>query len=683
MSKKVRGKQKQKLRKKKQSDRRTAVESRRSRVARVTPQSAHPDRRRTLQQIADLKRHGDWSAARQLAELLAKQHPDDVEVLHELMGILEEQNALDALALLTERLIELRPDEPGYRASLIQTHIEAGRGALALMTFDEHSRKLSREMRTSINLMLQKYRTAPESALKEWHDEPKSAWFLAARNEEVMWLLQCGQWARVLRVAEPVIQKFPQCVRILNNAAEAYFRLGQMEQADDTARNVLAIDESNVFALGHLCRSQLLSGDTAAVEATVKRLKEIPENRPDLWHKRAEVFSETGDHQAVWEQWKSAERRGVESLGILRADFVHLAAVAACRLGNRDEAIRLWQKSLRVFPGFPPAVENLEDIQRPPGERNGAYARSLTDWVEAHTIKELNDCDLEDRDAVRDLLRRTPVFAALIPILIDRGDALGRQLAVQIALVADRPELNEALRLFALGDQGPDVLRFEVASRLKLADVASGEMLRMWVKGQWDDICPLALTTTDEQSVPALLNGAQPLLEAAVDLLHQGTRGAVQAEKLLRQAIELDPNAPSLVQNLAVALMAQNRCDEAEVLINQNYERHPDYLFAAVTIAQQLVMSGRIDEARQTVRPFLEKEVLHSSEIGALATFFIKLAVQEKNLKLAEQWLELWSSVRPNDPNLAAMNFLIRSKRILGKPRAIANALARLIRPTR
>jgi tetratricopeptide (TPR) repeat protein len=683
MSKKVRGKQKQKLRKQKQSDRRTAGESRRSRVARVAPQSANPDRRGTLQQVADLKRHGDWSAARQLMELLANQHPDDVEVLQELMGILEEQNDFSALALLIERLIELCPDESGYRASLILTHIEAGRVALALMKFDEHSRKLPREMRTTIDLMLQEYRTAPQPALKEWHDDPKSALFLAARNEEVRLLLECGQWARAVRVAEPVIQEFPQCVRILNNAAEAYSRLGRIEQAADTARQVLAIDESNVFALGQLCRFQLLSGDSAAVEATVKRLKELPENRPDLWHKRADVFSETGDYQAVWEQWESAERHGVEGPAIQQAGFVHLAAVAACQLGNRNEAIRLWQKSLRLLPGFPPAAENLEDVQRPPGERNGAYARSLTDWIEADTIKGLKDCALEDRDAVRDWLRRTPVFAALVPILIDRGDALGRQLAVRIALVADRPELNEALRLFALGDQGPDVLRLEVASRLKLADVASGEMLRMWVKGQWDDICPLTLTISDEDSVPALLNGAQPLLEAAVDSLHQGTRGAVQAEKLLRQAIELDPNAPSLVQNLAAALMAQNRGDEAEVLIRQNHERHPDYLFAAAVIAQQLVTTGRIDEARQMVRPFLEREVLHSSELGALATFFIKLAVQEKNLKLAEQWLELWSSVRPDDPNLAPIDFLIRSIQTMGKPRAIANALARLIRPGR
>ena len=67
MSKKVRGKQKQKLRKQKQSDRRTAGESRRSRVARVAPQSANPDRRGALQQVAELKRHGDWGAGRMRA----------------------------------------------------------------------------------------------------------------------------------------------------------------------------------------------------------------------------------------------------------------------------------------------------------------------------------------------------------------------------------------------------------------------------------------------------------------------------------------------------------------------------------------------------------------------------------------------------------------------------------------
>lgn len=49
----------------------------------------------------------------------------------------------------------------------------------------------------------------------------------------------------------------------------------------------------------------------------------------------------------------------------------------------------------------------------------------------------------------------------MAPLLLDHGDANGRELIVWLALSTEHPGLIEALAAFALSQRGPDALRHQ------------------------------------------------------------------------------------------------------------------------------------------------------------------------------------------------------------------------------
>ncbi len=72
------------------------------------------------------------------------------------------------------------------------------------------------------------------------------------------------------------------------------------------------------------------------------------------------------------------------------------------------------------------------------------------------------------------------------------------------------------------------------------------------------------------------------LLEAANQALHQGD--GAEAESLLRQVRQIEPETPDVLNNLAMALQLQNQMDEANLLFDQVIEQYPDYFPVADAI---------------------------------------------------------------------------------------------------
>src|SRR5205085_12246846 len=74
------------------------------------------------------------------------------------------------------------------------------------------------------------------------------------------------------------------------------------------------------------------------------------------------------------------------------------------------------------------------------------------------------------------------------------------------------------------------------------------------------------------------------------DLLSQGVqalqaRNPARAERILRQALAIDPDDPVVMNNLAATCAQQGRTDESEAISIRLHERHPDYLFGRTALA--------------------------------------------------------------------------------------------------
>jgi predicted Zn-dependent protease len=149
-------------------------------------------------------------------------------------------------------------------------------------------------------------------------------------------------------------------------------------------------------------------------------------------------------------------------------------------------------------------------------------------------------------------------------------------------------------------------------------------------------------------------------MQATADALNQAD--FVKAETLAREVVALAPDDPSPQNHLIAALQGQNRDQEAQVLIRQLAERHPDYLFGRVAMARLCVQEGNLDEANRWLEPLLSRERFHFSEFGALCVAQIELMIAEQKFDGARSWLQIWEQVVPKDARQNHFRLLLRGK---------------------
>jgi len=142
----------------------------------------------------------------------------------------------------------------------------------------------------------------------------------------------------------------------------------------------------------------------------------------------------------------------------------------------------------------------------------------------------------------------------------------------------------------------------------------------------------------------------EPLLAKSVEYIHRGN--GAEGERLLRLAIEIDPDNPTLLNNLAKALGMQAKRSAAEALTYEIHRRFPDYLFGRANLALILIEKGEYDQAKELLKPLLEHKRLHFAEFSTVAAAHVKLAMAEGRRDDADHWFDMMKRVDPEDPNL-------------------------------
>jgi tetratricopeptide (TPR) repeat protein len=415
-----------------------------------------------------------------------------------------------------------------------------------------------------------------------------------------------------------------------------------------------------------------LQGRIEEARRMAERLQAAQSDREDIWLKKAEVFSYLGDDQAVIAAFDGAEETGALEKLSNGAMFFHLAAVAAWRLGREEWARELWRQCLEESPGFGLAKANLADLSQPVGARNGPWAFSLDYLLRRQALE---DMIKETRKAVRrektdfvkamqDYARRHPEITNLIPYLLERGDPGGRDFAIKMTSVIKTPELLAMLRDFALGQQGSDQMRMEAAQAATQADLLpSGETVLMWIKGEWTEIMMLGFEISYEPDTEQRLPPkAERLLIEAMEEIRHGD--AAKGEQLIKQAIEIAPNRPSLLNNLAVAYGRQDKIEESRNLIAEIRQKFPDYFFGIANEAANLARDGKPDEAEEMIKPLLQHKRLHITEFAAICVAQIEIALARKNRESAKSWIQMWESADPDNPNLEVMRSRVEKPRL-------------------
>lgn len=114
-------------------------------------------------------------------------------------------------------------------------------------------------------------------------------------------------------------------------------------------------------------------------------------------------------------------------------------------------------------------------------------------------------------------------------------------------------------------------------------------------------------------------------------------RGALdEAERLLRQALALDPKAHPVRVNLAACLGLQDRPDEAEAELRAVLEDDPTYLFPRALLATLLAQTGRQDEAETEATLALQQALQGQATLEAAEQLVSALALLDDDQGLRQ-----------------------------------------------
>ena len=298
-------------------------------------------------------------------------------------------------------------------------------------------------------------------------------------------------------------------------------------------------------------------------------------------------------------------------------------------------------------------------MRNPPGKRHRPWAFEARDWISAQIADDINtilspkahrkDSEKALSQAGRKLIQKHPELLNIVPILLEHSDPAGCKLAMQLAAIIKTPEMLSALKTFTLGQRGSDDLRMEASNLLSQAGAAPTGPVRMWIKGAWQDILHMGFEITgDAQPSVPHSHKVEQLVINAVLAIHDGKLD--HAEELLKQAIQIEPESPDVLNNLAGVYNMTNREKEARELIFDLHRRFPDYFFGITNVAQILAHDGKPEEAEEILKPLLALKQLHTSEFSALCQAQIQMWLAKNNPDGARSWLQMWEQIDPAHP---------------------------------
>lgn len=620
------------------------------RRTRLRPQSA-------LARIDELLDACQWDEAIEALDELNARQPDRPGVLERLLEAHVNAGNQTRSELLARKLVRQRPGDPNLWMNLATFAARNGSDFTARNAFqravelDPSSPETGR-FRASFD----QFEPIAEETLAGLGLTGPDRWEIAELLEEVRCLIESGDAAETRRRGQALLRRRPDLIPVMNNVAEAEYRLGNPEQALAMVGRVLELDPDNFHALSNLTRYLVLAGREEEARAPAERLRHIKSHREDNWTKRAEGLVHVDDIdgiRAVYEEFREAAR---EVPPRQDAILLHFAAYAAARRGEVGEAKRLWTEALRLDPRLRLARGNLDDINRPEGMRHGPWPFPANHWIiDERLEKELHrviDGATDSPDGLREIatiFRDYPSLARVVPLMMRLGDPDAVRFGAMLALKSGLPELHAAVREFVLGQRGSDQLRFQIARSALHSGVIPPGMMRLWRGGRWADTLLLEFQVTFEP-IDNTSGPAQELIESAWSAMRE--RDYERAEEALKHALVLEPDSPAAMNNLAAAYTAQGRGEESEQLVRELHARFPDYFFGIVNVANLAIRDGQFDRAREMLRPLMALGKYHISQFKSLCAAQIDLLLAEGNLDSARSWLEMWEGANPNDRSL-------------------------------
>ena len=653
--------------------------SKRSSSTRFDPIHLPRRLREGLEEANDLLERRHPKEALEILEELAKRHPNQPDVLGMMVNAYHDLKNDRGYLHTMIALHRLTPNRAEVKLGLAGGYLANSRPALAYRTFQEFLRKWpNHEQAAGVTKLLPDLDKVLNEALTDLNLSqtlsPESKLDFASKHEEAQVLMEAGEFERGKRLAEALLKQYPQFTPALNNLSLIEWLEDNLPAAIEASQKVLEQEPENIHALSNLTRFLFMQGKTEQARQMAARLQASGAQGYQSWLKKIEALSFIGDDEGVLALLEEARR--ADALDELSGLFYHWCAVATYRLGDAAQARAHWQKALKLSPGFELASANLQALKKAPHERLCPQAFSADLWLPKKTIEALASIAKQAayrkggqsfQEKMKEFMERHPVIVHFVPIALRNGDAPARETALDLADLSEYPALLNDLKDFAQSQEGTDELRLQALQILsKHGAFQPGQKVDMWIKGKWTPILTLGFEITPEPMLDKIKPKALELMKQAIEALR--VKDGARAENLLRAALKIEPEQTSLLNNLALALMQQDKNKEAEALVKHITEDFPEYFFGQITLARMSIRDGNLEKARAIINHWMEtKKKFHTTEFSALCKAQIDLSIEERQYDSADSWLEMWERVYPEDSEFKNYRRQIKVRKNLAK----------------
>jgi tetratricopeptide (TPR) repeat protein len=623
-----------------------------------------------MEQIERLIEDGDLSEAMHRLKELAQRAPHRAEIFENMFLVAMELNDKRELLEAAIRLVELQPHVPAHHFNLYGVYKQNIFPALALRTGRQFIDRwpeldLARDIRKEVEKLSS---LLEQEALKLQF--PQSSWQeMMVLHEQVQVALSRNRPEEARRLATQLITSVPTFVSAYNNRSLAWFYDGELDAAIADARQALEIEPDNVHALSNLVRFLRLTNCLTEAREAAERLKTADSRSIDAWTKKAEAFSYLADDALVLQITEQADKAGSLFGEYADAFLLHLAGVAAARYGDEKRAKRYWQEAVKRAPSLSRAQAQLDDLNKPIGERDGAWPFELADWLSPRLfedfMKQVEPAAESNNEsaalaALKRYLQKHPNVTALVPVLLERGDPASREFAMRLAQFAKAPELLAALKAFAFSPNGPDALRNEAFNILQGAGILqNGQKVSMWVNGTQREV-EIHNYRIDDIPYEKLPERVLKLRSSGVEALKEGDLD--RAEQFFSQALTQAPASVSIQFNLAAIEVHRGNIKRASELMKSISTQHPQYPFALTELALIAMANNRGDEARELLNRLTALDHFHYDEFANYCKVqFLYFTIVDSNREAAKKWLDMWEQLLPDDSRLEALRPLLGS----------------------
>jgi len=403
-----------------------------------------------------------------------------------------------------------------------------------------------------------------------------------------------------------------------NNYALALFHLERIDEALEAFMAGWEADPDNLFALGKAAQLRLYRGDERGAQGLCTPLSEATPRRLDDALSQLNALLLLREDVGAWDAFERASQTEwfADNDGISGAVLYHFGACAAARLGQREDAMRLWKQALKLHPALKPASTNLNLCERDQAPPPFPIMLELHEALPIPWAQRLSP-DTAKNAVVLDALTASNGYLEAVYRCSD--EALCTLVRVILKHRVEQADTDAArlLRGFVRLPIGRSDERFDLLHFLRAqGQISREETIEIWDRGELKQIRLFNTEISRERTPSDLPADLAVLLNESIVRFNQGQ--AEEAEQRLNRILERVPKHAVARGNLASVRTLQGRHEEAMQLLQEVIADHPDYLFGRCNLAQMLIEQGAIDDAHDLLDGLIEREQLHIQEAFAL-----------------------------------------------------------------